>query len=47
MSSKRKSIIIVSNTAYIKKLNRSQKVVKEGSTKMVAHFRRGMVPYFG
>jgi hypothetical protein len=38
---------MISNTAYIQKVNKSQEVVKEGSAKMAAQFRIGMVPYFG
>jgi hypothetical protein len=38
---------MISNAAYIKKLNKSQKVVKEGSAKIVVQFWIGVVPYFG
>jgi hypothetical protein len=37
---------VISN-AEIFKNNKSQDVVKEGSAKMVARFRTGVVPYFG
>jgi hypothetical protein len=40
-------LIMISNAAYITRVNESQKVVKEGSAKMVAEFRIEMVPYFG
>jgi hypothetical protein len=36
----------MSSAAYIKKLNESQKFVREGSEKMVAQFRTGVAPYF-
>jgi hypothetical protein len=39
--------IVTLNAAYITRINESQKVVKEGSAKMVAEFRIGMVRYFG
>jgi hypothetical protein len=39
--------IMISNVPYIQKLNKNQKVVKEGSAKRVAYFRIGVVPYFG
>jgi hypothetical protein len=32
---------------FPKKLNKSQKLIKEGSAKVLAQFRIGMVPYFG
>jgi hypothetical protein len=38
---------MISNAAYIQKLNKSQEVANEGSAKMVAQFRIGVVPYFG
>jgi hypothetical protein len=38
---------MISNAAYIQKLNKSQKDVKEGSTKMVAQFLIGVVRHFG
>jgi hypothetical protein len=38
---------MISNAAYIKKLNKSQKVAKNLSPEMVAQFRIGVVPNFG
>jgi hypothetical protein len=38
---------MLSNADYTTKLNKSQKIVKEKSAKMVAQFRIGVVPYFG
>jgi hypothetical protein len=38
---------MISNATYAQKRNKSQKVVKEGSAKMIAQFRIKMVPYFG
>jgi hypothetical protein len=38
---------MISNAAQIKKLNKSQRVVKEGSEKRTDKFRIGVVPYFG
>jgi hypothetical protein len=41
-------VLMISNPAYgIQKLNKRQNVVKEGSAKMVAQFRIGVVGYFG
>jgi hypothetical protein len=37
---------MISNSAYIKKANKSQKVVKEEFAKMIAKFRIGVVPLF-
>jgi hypothetical protein len=37
----------MSDAAYMQKINRSPKVVKEGSAKMGAQFRIRVVPYFG
>jgi hypothetical protein len=36
---------MLSNAAYAHKLNKSQKVIEEGSAEMVAQFRIGLVPY--
>jgi hypothetical protein len=38
---------MISNAANITKLNKSQKVVKERSKKIVAQTLIGTVPYFG
>jgi hypothetical protein len=38
---------MISNAAFIQKLNKSQKSVKEGSVEMVAQFQIGMITYFG
>jgi hypothetical protein len=36
----------ISNAAYIKTINKSQKVVKEWSAKMATKFQKRVVPYF-
>jgi hypothetical protein len=38
---------MISNAAYTRKPNKNQKVVKEGSSKMVSQFGIRVVPYFG
>jgi hypothetical protein len=38
---------MISNAAYIQKLNKTPKIVKEGSAKMVAQFKIGVVTFFG
>jgi hypothetical protein len=38
---------MISNAEYITKLNKSQKIVKEGSEYMIDHFLIGVVLYFG
>jgi hypothetical protein len=38
---------MISNAAYIEKLNQNQKAAKEVSAKVVAQFRTEVVPYSG
>jgi hypothetical protein len=38
---------MISSAAYIQKLDEGKKFAKEGSAKVVAQFRRGVVCYFG
>jgi hypothetical protein len=38
---------MISNATYIRKLNKSQKVAKKGSEKMIAQIRIRVIPYFG
>jgi hypothetical protein len=38
---------MISNVACAQKINKSQKVLKKGSAKIAAYFRRRAIPYFG